>query len=85
MDEFVAHGAAGPAAAEHRLVPIQSLLADLAMARLDGEQHRLPVAAGLSDAHGRGSIAKRLEEIQGAEVSYLTAQRIGTEEIGKEP
>jgi len=51
MHEFVAHRAAGPAAAEQCFVPIQTLLADLAMARFDREQHRLPLTAAFPDTH----------------------------------
>lgn len=52
MHELVAHGATGPAPAEHGFIPIQPLLADFTIAGLDGEQHRLPVSARFPDAHG---------------------------------
>ena len=51
MDKLVAHGATGPAATEHGLVPIQPLLADFAISGLDPQQHRLPIATGFSDTH----------------------------------
>src|SRR6476620_6952308 len=53
MDEFVAHGATGPAASKHRLIPIQALLADCAISRLDRKQHRLPITTSFPDTHGR--------------------------------
>ena len=52
VHEFVAHGAARPAAAKHGFVAIQPLLADFAMTRLDRKQHRFPIAAGFANAHG---------------------------------
>ena len=52
MDKFIAHGTAGPAATKHGFVPIEALLADFAISRLDRKQHRLPVTTGFSDAHG---------------------------------
>ena len=52
VDEFVADRAAGPAAAEQRLVAIQTLLANFAAARFDAQQERFPVAAGHANAHG---------------------------------
>jgi hypothetical protein len=52
MHELVADGAAGPSAAEHGFVPIQSLLADFTMAWLDREEHRLPVTTGFPNTHG---------------------------------
>jgi len=54
MHEFVAHGATGPAATKHRLIPIQALLADFAVSRLDRKQHWLPITASFPDAHGTG-------------------------------
>ena len=54
VDKFVADTATRPSAAEQRLVSIQSLLADLAMAGLDSQQHRFPLATGFSDTHGEG-------------------------------
>ena len=54
MHEFVAHGATGPAATKHRLISIQALLADFAVARLDREQHWLPITTSFPDAHGTG-------------------------------
>ncbi len=54
MHELVAETAAGPSAAKHRFVSIETLLAHLAVARLDAEQQRLPIPAGFSDAHGEG-------------------------------
>jgi len=54
MDELVADGATGPAAAEHGLIAIQSLLADLAISRLNREHHRLPITTGFSDTHSAG-------------------------------
>src|SRR6478735_7954566 len=53
MDEFVAHGATGPAASKHRLIPIQALLADCAVSRLDRKQHRLPITTSFPNTHGR--------------------------------
>ena len=52
VNELVAHRAPRPAAAKHCFVAIESLLAHFAMTRLDRKQHRLPVAASFSDAHG---------------------------------
>jgi hypothetical protein len=54
MDELVAHRATGPAATEHRFVPIQSLLTDFAETWLDPQQHWLPIPAGFSNAHKEG-------------------------------
>jgi hypothetical protein len=66
MDEFVADSAPGPAAAEHGFIAIQPLLADFALSRLNREQHRLPLTAGFSDAHGGRSITGPSTELQGA-------------------
>ena len=52
MYELVAHGATGPAAAQHSFIAIQPLFTDLAMTRFDGKQHPLPLAAGFPDTHG---------------------------------
>ena len=54
VDKFIANTATRPAAAEQRLVPIQTLLADFTMAGFDPQQHRLPITAGFSDTHGQG-------------------------------
>jgi len=51
VDKFIAYCAARPAAAKEGDVPVQSLFADLAKAWLDTQQHRLPIATGLSNAH----------------------------------
>jgi hypothetical protein len=53
MHELVTDRATGPAASEQGLVPIQALLADFAVPRFDRKQHRLPLATGFSDAHGK--------------------------------
>jgi hypothetical protein len=65
MNELVADSAAGPSTSQHRLVPIQSLLTNFAMSRLDRKQHRLPITTGFSDTH-EGSIAKRSVQKQEA-------------------
>ena len=54
VNEFIAHRAAGPPAAEQRRIPIEALFTHLAMSRLDPKEHRLPFAARFSDAHGKG-------------------------------
>ena len=54
MDEFIADRAAGPAAAEQRRIPIEALLTDFAVPRLDPKEHRLPFAARFSDTHREG-------------------------------
>ena len=51
MDELLAQGAARPTAGEKRLITVEPFLADLAVPRLNPQQHRLPVPAGFSDAH----------------------------------
>ena len=51
MDKLVAHRATGPAATEHCFVPIQPLLADFAISRLDREEHRFPITTGFSNTH----------------------------------
>lgn len=51
VDEFITDRTAGPSAAEHRFVPIQTLLADFAVPGLNPQQHWLPVPTGFSDAH----------------------------------
>ena len=57
VDELVANGAARPAAAEERDIPVQPLVADMARPGLDSQQHRFPLAAEGANAHG-GSIPK---------------------------
>ena len=64
MAKLVADGATGPPPAQERLVPIEALCADLAHARLDPEQHRLPFPAAFSNTHKRWSIAGRSAEKQ---------------------
>ena len=64
MAELVADGATGPPPAQERLVPIEALCADLAQARLDPEQHRLPFPAAFSNTHKVWSIAGQPTEKQ---------------------
>lgn len=54
MDKFVAHAAARPATAKHRLIPIEPLLTDLATAGFNPQQHGLPVTTGLPNTHDAG-------------------------------
>lgn len=54
VHELVAHRATGPSATKERLVPIQTLLTDFAMAWFDREQHRRPVTTGFPDTHRAG-------------------------------
>ena len=65
MDELVADGATGPPPAQERLVAIEALCADLAHARFNPEQHRLPFPAAFSNTHKRWSIAGQSAEKQG--------------------
>jgi hypothetical protein len=53
VDEFIAYRAAGPPAAEQRRIPVEALFTNLAMSRLNPQEHRLPFAARFSDAHGK--------------------------------
>jgi hypothetical protein len=61
VDKFIAHSTASPASAKEGDVPVQSLFADLAKTWLDTQQHRLPIATGLSNAH-EASILKPLDK-----------------------
>jgi hypothetical protein len=53
VDELIADRATGPTAAQHGLIAVKTLLANLAQPGLDPQQHRLPVSACFSNAHGR--------------------------------
>ena len=53
VDELIADRATRPPAAQHGLIAVKTLLANLAQPGLDSQQHRLPVPARPSNAHGR--------------------------------
>ena len=67
MDEFIADRAAGPPATEQRRIPIEALLTNLALSRLDTKEHRLPFTARFSNAH-----AKKYSEPPGGKTSEQT-------------
>ena len=75
MDKLVTDRATGPAPPKHCLVPIEALLANLTIAGLDPEQHRLPFPATFSNTHKSRSIAGRSEEKQGAGKCLKTHER----------
>ncbi|MCW5798854.1 MAG: hypothetical protein KIT40_10165 [Nitrospira sp.] len=52
MDEFVANRATRPSPAEHRLIAVQALAADLTAPGFDPQQHRLPVTTAIANIHG---------------------------------
>jgi hypothetical protein len=72
MDEFVTDRATRPASSKHRFVPIETLLADPTIARLNPEQHRLPLTATFSNTHKSGSIAGHPAEKQAKGVTFAT-------------
>lgn len=74
MAELVADRATGPPPAQERLVPIETLFADFAMAGLNPEQHRFPFPAAFSNTHKRRSIAGPSAEKQ-AKGGYLALPR----------
>ena len=51
VHELIADRAARPAAAEHRLITIEALPADLAIAGLDPQQHGLPLTGSFPNTH----------------------------------
>ena len=51
VHEFIADRTARPAAAKERDIAIESFFTYLAYARLNAQQHRLPIATGFSNTH----------------------------------
>ncbi len=51
MDELVTDRATRPTSPDHRLVPIEVLLADSAQTWSNWERHRLPISTAFSNAH----------------------------------
>ena len=52
VHKLIAHRATRPAAAQHRLITVETLLTDFAVAGLDPQQHRFPLTGGFTNTHG---------------------------------
>lgn len=54
VHKLVAHRATRPAAAQHCLITVETLLAHLAVPRLDPQQHGLPLTGSFTNTHSAG-------------------------------
>jgi len=86
VDKLIAEGAAGPAAGEEGLIPIEPFVAHLAVPGFNPQQHGLPISAALSNTHSGGSIAKRPEEKQAmASLLAWSLERPNTQDALPQP
>jgi hypothetical protein len=72
MDEILAQGTAGPAAAEKRLIAVELFLTDRANPGFNPQQHRLPLPTSVSNTHATKYSEGARREARGVRVNLFS-------------